>query len=68
MVSALSERFLLCREADGSTRALALVRVDDRVAAVRPPDPRGSFAVACGLQVSPARTPPPERGLTLVRA
>ncbi|WP_405009688.1 ATP-binding protein [Kitasatospora sp. NBC_01539] len=54
MVSALSERFLLRREADGSTRALALVRVDGRVAAVRPPDLRGSFAVACGLQASPA--------------
>ena len=58
MGSALSDRFLLPREADGSTRALAHVRVDvrvdGRVAAVRPPDLRGSFAVACGLQASPA--------------
>ncbi|GJF31455.1 hypothetical protein KNE206_41550 [Kitasatospora sp. NE20-6] len=54
MVSALSERLVLRREADGSTRALALVRVAGQVAAVRRPDPCGPGAVARGLQASSA--------------
>ncbi|WP_051900993.1 ATP-binding protein [Streptomyces aureus] len=57
MVSALSERFLLHRRADGSTRAFASVSVPlsvpGRVESMPRPRPRGCVAGAPGLRSSP---------------